>query len=343
MGSRLLSLQAGRAAAALAVVAYHAALAASAFVGPLPAWASGAAGYGYLGVDFFFVLSGFIIAYTAGGPRERPTPGAFLARRLIRVFVPYWPVGIGIALLYAALPQLSGAERGWQWVPSLALIPWSGPPALSVAWSLQLELVFYAIFAAGLACRAPYLLLSAWFAAIGVTWVLGPALPSAVGQVLFSLNLEFALGVGAALILPRLGTAGATALGLAGVVVLTLWILGGAGESTRVLVALAMACGLVPVVRAEKAGRLRVPSWLVVLGDASYAVYLVHLPVMSATGRVLGRSGFAEPLIGMAILAAAGVAVGVGYHFQIEKPAMRWAWRLRLRPEGQAAPAPAQT
>lgn len=46
--------------AALAVVVHHANLAADGFGG----WSFAPLNYGYLGVDFFFVLSGFIIAYS---------------------------------------------------------------------------------------------------------------------------------------------------------------------------------------------------------------------------------------------------------------------------------------
>ena len=59
--SQLASLQVGRGLAAMSVVFAHAALGTRDFVAPLPQIAQSVFSFGWLGVDFFFVLSGFII------------------------------------------------------------------------------------------------------------------------------------------------------------------------------------------------------------------------------------------------------------------------------------------
>jgi hypothetical protein len=69
------SLQAGRALAALAVAASHAALAVTDFFGMMPSIIGTPLKYGYLGVDFFFVLSGFLIYYTNHDNLDRPDWG----------------------------------------------------------------------------------------------------------------------------------------------------------------------------------------------------------------------------------------------------------------------------
>jgi exopolysaccharide production protein ExoZ len=59
--SKILSLQIGRGMAALGVVLFHSNLLVQSFVEPLPAPLAAVLKEGYLGVDFFFVASGFII------------------------------------------------------------------------------------------------------------------------------------------------------------------------------------------------------------------------------------------------------------------------------------------
>lgn len=140
------TLQAGRFLAAMAVVLHHAVLSVTAFVDVPPLLIQILFEYGYLGVDFFFVLSGFIIHYTMSlSPRPA---GKFAFDRLARIMLPYWPVGIGLALAYMLLPSLSDSGRAWGWVSTSTLFPTNLPPALSVAWTLQHELVFYFIYAA---------------------------------------------------------------------------------------------------------------------------------------------------------------------------------------------------
>ncbi|KAB1147634.1 acyltransferase [Streptomyces luteolifulvus] len=100
---------------------------------------------GGLGVAFFFVLSGFILTWSA-----RPGDGAgrFLRRRLVKLF-PNHLVTFGVALLAFA----AATTTSWQqWLPNLLLVQtWSWDPAISFgvnapSWSLGCELVFYLCF-----------------------------------------------------------------------------------------------------------------------------------------------------------------------------------------------------
>jgi peptidoglycan/LPS O-acetylase OafA/YrhL len=117
----------------------------------------------YLAVDFFFVLSGFVLAHAYG---ERLTKGlsplGFLKLRLIRLY-PLYLLGLALALI----PPLFGALRGWNVAPlsevgivaaiSLFFIPvppvfgWTSDhlyPLDRPAWSLFFELVANVIYAA---------------------------------------------------------------------------------------------------------------------------------------------------------------------------------------------------
>ena len=135
--------------AALAVVASHAALSTSAFVGALPDAVANILGFGVLGVDFFFVLSGFIIMYAhMDDDRTQASVKRYAFKRLTRIHPAYLPVGVGLIALYAAMPDFSAAGGGSDYsvVSSLFLVPANGPPALSVAWTLVHELMFYGVF-----------------------------------------------------------------------------------------------------------------------------------------------------------------------------------------------------
>jgi exopolysaccharide production protein ExoZ len=301
------SLQAGRGLAAMAVIIHHSGLAAHDFGAN---GGFGALTYGYLGVDFFFVLSGFIIFHSTVGRNK--TAREYALARFRRVFLPYWPVGVGVALLYTLLPGVSAADRSWSWLPTLTLLPVESSPALNVAWTLKHEIMFYLLF--GIAWFSGYLwpTLIAWAVAIGIGTVAGStAVP------LQSINFEFLFGVLAA---------GYTRNGrhspwlLAGSVVsVALWVALGADRELSFLVGLGMAFAVPVMVGAEWRGRLRVPASLVFLGAASYSLYLVHPLFTPIAGRLL--RGHPWPILGLAI--AGSLAAGIAYHLLVERPLLR--------------------
>lgn len=317
------SLQAGRGLAALAVVVHHSGLAAHDFGGfdaPLLS-------YGYLGVDFFFVLSGFIILHSTVGRGKSAMD--YAASRLRRIYPPYWPVGVGIALLYVWLPGLSaGGGRAWSWLPTLTLLPVSGDTALVVAWTLKHEILFYALF--GVAYFSGFLwpALIAWAAAIGVGVILGAnAVP------LRTINFEFLFGI-LACVATRHGRR--SPLLLAGsVLAFSLWVALGAQRELSFLVGLAFALAIPPIVGAEWRGRLAVPAPLVFLGAASYSIYLVHPLFTPIAGRLL--HGHAYAILGFGILGS--LAVGSLYHLAVEKPllGMSWSWLFPEKRSGMCS------
>jgi peptidoglycan/LPS O-acetylase OafA/YrhL len=103
-----------------------------------------------------------------------------------------------------------------------------------------------------------------------------------------------------------------------------------------VLFGLAIAHFLIPVIRAEQAGVVGVPRTLVFLGDASYAIYLVHNPFMALLARALPAQG----LLALAYLIATGTALGIAYHLIYERPAIAFVRRQFSRwHSGEPGPA----
>ena len=124
------SLQVFRGLAALGVVFHHTSISTSAFVGTVPAWLSAIFEHGFLGVDFFFVLSGFIImSCHYDDEKSVAALKTYGIKRFVRIFPPYWPISIALILAYLVLPGLSQATRGdFSWLSSLLLLPDSSPP-----------------------------------------------------------------------------------------------------------------------------------------------------------------------------------------------------------------------
>jgi exopolysaccharide production protein ExoZ len=120
-GKTLLTVQVGRALAALAVVLFHVRLLTNDLVAPLP-WINSLFSQGLLGVDYFFVTSGFIIL-TVHGSDQRGAMPAYLWKRISRVYIPYLPIVAAIIAVYILLPTASKSPREWGWATSLLLIP----------------------------------------------------------------------------------------------------------------------------------------------------------------------------------------------------------------------------
>lgn len=99
---------------------------------------------GKYGVDFFFVLSGFIITYS-NLRKENNNVLIYLKNRIIRIYIPYIPISLAMLFLYFSFPQLSQGNREISLLTSLTLFP-SGSPALAVAWTLTFEMLFYLLF-----------------------------------------------------------------------------------------------------------------------------------------------------------------------------------------------------
>jgi peptidoglycan/LPS O-acetylase OafA/YrhL len=104
---------------------------------------SAVAAYGYLGVHFFFMISGYVIFFSASGRRA----SEFLVSRAVRLFPAFW---IAVALTSACAMLLAGpsmAVTPRQVLVNLTMVPalFGAPYVDGVYWTLQLELTFYAL------------------------------------------------------------------------------------------------------------------------------------------------------------------------------------------------------
>lgn len=101
----------------------------------------------------------------------------------------------------------------------------------------------------------------------------------------------------------------------------------GADTDHRVFFGLAIAATLPYLCELERSGKMRVPAFFVWGGAISYAVYLVHAPVLSVTSRVFGRANTGWE-IALILSVVVSVAAGAVFYQFWEKPLMRSARRL---------------
>lgn len=347
MKTELRALTSIRGIAAWFVVLFHIRLS----LGGLPAPVSAVLAKGYLAVDFFFLLSGFVLWMSWS---ERLRGGGsipeFLRRRVARI----WPlhlfmlgVGVALALLLRATgretPHFPLAElpihiallQNW----GFTALAWNDP-----AWSISCEFAAYLLFpllvlaidwrrvptpAILAAITALLLLLHAIFTLRGAT-ALGQGI-SRLGMV--RCLLEFACGTAVAALwlrwrdgwrLPAIaGISAASAL-------LVSWIDGLLPETLAVPAAFA-ALLLVFALTAGKRGNPLEGRVLHYLGEISYATYLGHFLLWFAFKLALADAhAVGAPVIGLylALVLAGSAAL---YHW-VERPAQRWLNGLAVRP-----------
>lgn len=249
---RLQSIQMLRGVAVLGVLVAHA----------------GISGVGVAGVDLFFVISGFVIATIA--PGKRPVQFAF--DRFWRVFPVYWI----FSLPWLILAYANSMDTPLRDLTSVSLLPFEGIPYLRPAWTLMYEVLFYAAALCVLA-TGRYKWLLATFAACLIWNYFWPH--RIIGYFGYPLNINFLLGV----LVARQGSVGrnnGVLLILAGVIALLLvpdQSAGAIAKANHETYARAFWWGIPCAMIVWGASSIPGKWPLQKLGDASYAIYLVHM------------------------------------------------------------------
>jgi exopolysaccharide production protein ExoZ len=151
------SIRVLRGLAALLVVVYHSFEYVSLHGQP---FAKGLFNFGAVGVDVFFLLSGFVMAYSMGsdGAYESKLSSGidFMVKRIIRVAPMYW-IGASISIcLFQAMPgRFRFFSTSWgHYFESILFLPhgdeWLIRPILSQGWTLYHEMYFYLVLAIGI-------------------------------------------------------------------------------------------------------------------------------------------------------------------------------------------------
>jgi peptidoglycan/LPS O-acetylase OafA/YrhL len=346
--------------AAAEVVAFHVAQARPDWARPVD-FLSGLVSGGYAAVIFFFVLSGFILAYAHTGESERSACNVKAARfwrlRFARIAPAYY---LGLLLALPILVQVVAQSQASGWsvafgMTSVVLFAQAWWPAYTTlwnfpAWSLSVECAFYALFpwlARSLARWPAAAVLVGSYALIVLTdayrgellWragLLGPV-PKSDWLVLSAFPILylplFIFGMALArlylfgrVLSPRLHAA---MLGIG--VALTVLIFGGAWMLpgwTRGDPALALVFALIVFGGAGAAGSfpLLARPTFVLLGEASYSMYILHIPLRicwdNLADTVPGLSGL--PWLSFPLYFGFVVVVSVVVFRVVETPLRKW-------------------
>jgi len=347
---KLTNIQALRACAALMLVVYH--------CGIETARIAAAAGGNALfevepwgeGVPIFFAISGFIMVVTSADEFGSAAAAInFMRRRIVRIVPLYWLVttfALGVAL-YA--PNLLKAPSGDHHYLAASYLFWPATnaagyvrPLVAPGWTLNLEMLFYAVFAAALLFRRGIGLFFL-FASLGVL------VAARVSGLLSSVPLNFwgdpiVLGflLGAATGLAfnkgwRLSGRSAVTLAAVGFAIIFLrWMPDAEETALSMRLAEAVPTGLILIAFAlgpQIDERFRLWRPALVIGDASYSLYLVHEFLLRLLSFLWLKGAAAIWPLWLFIPAGIAVSslVALTTYRYFERPATRWLNGLDVR------------
>ena len=295
---------------------------------------------GWSGVDIFFVISGFVMAISSGGLMQRVDGWKiFITRRLIRIVPLYWvatTIKLATILVLPSLALDSPLEL-WNTIASYLFIPTFddksllAAPLLKVGWTLNYEMLFYAIFTMALFLgKSPLKFTAAIFAlAVAINIFSTPSVPFLYG-FLEPILMEFVMGMLVAKLCMRVNTINAvlniearhgaknfidkfiqyistTKVGaiIGAIAVLASftimfncaqqpmwWRWAYWGLPSMVIVTV--------VALSEPALRKVIPKLLATLGDSSYSLYLFHTFTVPLLGTLMLKLKLAQPTLALA-------------------------------------------
>lgn len=301
--------------------------------------------FGDAGVEFFFVLSGFIITWVHAqdiGKPSRLLP--YLRKRAVRIYPVYWIIFAAVFLLALSSASLTRTvpHDYLTIIKSLALVPQdpavvggTGAPVIIAAWSLQYEMLFYALVSVFILSRSLGMLVACAFLINFASCQFGQCTFS---RSFLSSNLILLFAYGALIaylcrksinlkypiLIAVLGAVAFLATGaLEDVVGRQMWVM-----DRRLVYGLFSGVVILGLVRAEDSGKLRINlAWPCLLGDASYSLYLIHFPLMSVLCKLavfLGLAGSLGAIISFPAILAICVLASVAFYLFLERPVLHF-------------------
>jgi len=280
-------------------------------------------------VDIFFVLSGFIIYYTSEKLIGTGHLKQYAYSRFTRIYPIYWISIIHLVFFRIAFDPNYSFDL-LSFVKTIFLLP--GHEMFNgVSWSLSHELYFYLLFALFIFNRK-FLLLGATIFVLSIVQYIYPPLfsDSLVSFLFHKRNLLFAAGcLLAANIhnLPQLTSTKAKSLFIASLIGYFAWGFNNPSHQLDILIYGIIALCLVwSLLSLEPMLSKKSYQPFIKLGDASYALYLLHLPLANIFLKMMHRYQTPEWLRYLAIFGfiTGLILMSILFFTFIEKPVMRF-------------------
>ncbi|RUQ34012.1 MAG: acyltransferase [Candidatus Competibacteraceae bacterium] len=316
----------------------------------LPDWLD----YAIASVDLFFVISGFVIAtVTRGQFQSLSKAGHFIFQRVTRIYPPYWFYSTLVLIIWLYKPEMVNAGQGHQinLLASFLIIPQDLLPLVMVGWTLIHEMYFYIVITVMMPIipeRIFPVLLVLWTLIVisGFLYFITncDGNYSATVRVIFHpLTLDFIGGAAAALLLnsrilnnDRVIIAIVISIFLCSVIWFNInqSVLKIEGLLRVLLFGIPSLLVVYAAARSEINGTAYFPKSMIKIGDASYSIYLSHVLVLSALGRIwakMATTGATAHVIMLVVMLLATISVGLLSYRWIEIPILNSIRRWRTR------------
>ena len=304
--------------------------------------------FGQVGVDLFFVISGFIMVHVAAKMQRGAKPAfEFLFARFTRIYPLYWLVSAALLIVWLVRPGMvfSSFKTEPNIIKSFLLFPDSRDPLLAVGWTLIHEIGFYLVFALALLLKPKWLLpfLCLWAGIIGAGQFMDIGSNSineaVIALFLNPLTFEFLGGALAGWVFHKWDAKFALPVLLTGLGLWTiaLFVLISAGHTMiesplgRVI---HFALPATLTVYGLAGLKTTLPKCTQTLGDWSYSLYLTHILSLTLFGRIwhkFAQDGKWDNIPALAVMTIASIIVAGLTYKLAEKPMLNAAKNLRRR------------
>ncbi len=297
--------------------------------------------YLMIGVDIFFIISGFIMMHTSRSQNTYPIKlklieiKKFYLKRISRIYPVWWLLCLILLPVLLIKPEWinSSVDVPTSFWHSLFLIPHESVPLIMVGWTLEFEIYFYLIFGLTLlfSPKIQFLTIISLF----VTMILSANflnlfLPEAYVNLITSpLLLYFTIGMALSFIYKKVEFGYYQLAGvICGFILSCLYLASfNVGEIERFYHFAPTATFIVCLFLLwEKKTPAKFPKFYKWGGNISYSLYLIHILVISAVGRLLIHFNVNEtisPLFSLLLIVVISIVGSSVLYYGFEKPALK--------------------